>query len=143
MTQAMAVPGLRSLTFSRPRYAYEVETPTTAGSLFTLSFFSPWVAIGRASKVPNLRSFHSPILYSRTHTEFPRKPTGVLKDHLAIEADNRLGCYLPMPEPEQPPDPNLPPPPERPKLPEDVVDAPLVRIYNFLRKSSPSQPLES
>jgi mediator of RNA polymerase II transcription subunit 14 len=41
-----------------------------------------------------------------------------------------------MPEPEQPPDPNLPPIPERPKLPEDVVDAPLVRIYNFLRKYS-------
>jgi hypothetical protein len=41
-----------------------------------------------------------------------------------------------MPEPEQPPDPDLPPLPERPKLPEDVVDAPLVRIYNFLRKYS-------
>ncbi|KAI0248188.1 mediator complex subunit MED14-domain-containing protein [Lactifluus subvellereus] len=74
--------------------------------------------------------------------EFPRKPTGVLKDHLAIEADNRLGCYLPMPEPEQPPDPNLPPPPERPKLPEDVVDTPLVRIYNFLQLMSMSYQLE-
>jgi mediator of RNA polymerase II transcription subunit 14 len=71
------------------------------------------------------------------HTEFPRKPTGVLKDHLTIEADNRLGCYLPMPEPENPPDPNIPAPAERPKLPEDVVDAPLVRIYNFLRKYCP------
>ena len=70
------------------------------------------------------------------HTEFPRKPTGVLKDHLTSEADNRLGCYLPLPEPEQPPDPNLLTPAERPKLPEDVVDAPLVRIYNFLRKRS-------
>jgi mediator of RNA polymerase II transcription subunit 14 len=68
------------------------------------------------------------------HTEFPRNPIGVLKDHLTIEADNRLGCYLPIPEPEQPPDPNLPPPPERPNLPEDVVDAPLTRLYNFLRK---------
>ena len=67
------------------------------------------------------------------HTEFPRKPTGVLKEHLISEADNRLGCYLPIPEPEQPPDPNLPPP-ERLKLPADVVDAPLVRIFNFLRK---------
>jgi mediator of RNA polymerase II transcription subunit 14 len=66
------------------------------------------------------------------HLEFPRKPAGVLKEHLTIEADNRLGCYLPIPEPEQPPDPNLLP--ERPKLPEDVVDAPLVRFYNFLRK---------
>ena len=77
------------------------------------------------------------------HTEFPRKPTGVLKDHLTIEADNRLGCYLPMPEPERPPDPNLPVPTERPKLPEDVVDAPLVRIYNFFRKYYPWSLLQS
>lgn len=68
------------------------------------------------------------------YAEFPRKPIGALKEHLTAEADNRLGCYLPAPEPEQPPDPSLPPPPERPKLPTDVVDAPLVRIYNFLRK---------
>lgn len=66
--------------------------------------------------------------------EFPRKPIGVLEEHLRAEADNRLGCYLPIPEPEQPLDPNLPPAPERPKLPEDVVDTPLVRLYNFLRK---------
>lgn len=72
------------------------------------------------------------------NAEFPRKPTGVLKEHLTEEADKRLGCYLPIPEPEQPPDSNLPPPPERPKLPEDVVDAPLVRIYNFLRMFPPS-----
>jgi mediator of RNA polymerase II transcription subunit 14 len=70
--------------------------------------------------------------------EFPRKPIGVLKEHLTIEADNRLGCYLPIPEPEKPPDPNFPPPPERPKLPEDVVDTPLVRLYNFLRESPSS-----
>jgi mediator of RNA polymerase II transcription subunit 14 len=82
----------------------------------------------------------SPILYPSliSRIEFPRKPTGVLKEHLTTEADNRLGCYLPMSEPEQPPDPNLPPPPERPKLPEDVVDAPLVRLYNFLRECSPA-----
>ncbi|KAI0273942.1 mediator complex subunit MED14-domain-containing protein [Russula aff. rugulosa BPL654] len=73
---------------------------------------------------------------------FPRKPTGALKDHLTTEADNRLGCYLPVPEPEQPPDPSLPPPPERPKLPTDVVDAPLVRVYNFLRKC-PAERLRS
>jgi hypothetical protein len=69
--------------------------------------------------------------------EFPRKPIGVLRDHLTAEANNRLGCYLPIPDSDQPPDPNLPPPPERPKLPEDVVDAPLVRIYNFLRNCFP------
>jgi hypothetical protein len=68
------------------------------------------------------------------HVEFPRKPTGALKEHLTAEADNRLGCYLPIPEPEQPPEANLPAPLERPKLPGDVVDAPLVRLYNFLRK---------
>ncbi|KAI0292502.1 mediator complex subunit MED14-domain-containing protein [Multifurca ochricompacta] len=67
---------------------------------------------------------------------------GVLKEHLTIEADNRLGYYLPIPEPEQPPDPNLPPPLERPKLPEDVADAPLVRIYNFLQMMSMSYQLE-
>jgi mediator of RNA polymerase II transcription subunit 14 len=66
--------------------------------------------------------------------EFLQKPTGALKELLTIEADNCLGCYLPVLEPEQPPDPSLPPPPERPKLPADVVDAPLVRVYNFLRK---------
>ena len=85
-----------------------------------------------------------PTLYSQfmLHVEFPRKPTGVLKDHLTIEADNRLGCYLPMPEPEKPPDLNLPAPTERPKLPEDVIDAPLVRIYNFLRKCYPWSHLQ-
>jgi len=66
--------------------------------------------------------------------EFPPKPTGVLKEHLTTEADNRLGCYLSIPEPDEPPDPNLPPSPERPRLPEDVIDAPLVRLYNFLRE---------
>ena len=71
-----------------------------------------------------------------SHAEFPRKPIGALKEHLTAEADNRLGCYLPIPELEQPPDSNLPPP-ERPKLPVDVVDAPLVRLYNFLRKCHP------
>src|SRR5258708_36450473 len=77
------------------------------------------------------------------YAEFPRKPTGALKEHLTTEADNRLGCYLPVPEPEQPPDPSLPPPPERPKLPADVVDAPLVRVYNFLRKCPASYHCKS
>ncbi len=72
-----------------------------------------------------------------SNAEFPRKPVGVLKDHLTTEADNRLSCYLSMPELEPPSDPNLLPPAERPKLPEDVSDAPLVRIYNFLRKHCP------
>ncbi|KAI0258685.1 MED14-domain-containing protein [Gloeopeniophorella convolvens] len=74
--------------------------------------------------------------------EFPRKPIGVLKEHLTTEADNRLAYYLPIPEPEQPPDLNLAPPPDRPKLPEDVVDAPIVRLYNFLQMMSMSYQLE-
>ncbi|KAF8482456.1 MED14-domain-containing protein [Russula ochroleuca] len=73
---------------------------------------------------------------------FPQKPTGALKEHLTVEADNRLGCYLPIPEPEQPPDPNLPPPPpERPKLPADVVDAPL-RLSRAAELISMSYQLE-
>ncbi|KAF8256603.1 mediator complex subunit MED14-domain-containing protein [Lactarius quietus] len=67
-----------------------------------------------------------------------RRPQG----HLTIEADNRLGCYLPIPELEKPPDQNVPAPTERPKLPEDVVDAPLVRMYNFLQMMSMSYQLE-
>ncbi|KAI9510089.1 mediator complex subunit MED14-domain-containing protein [Russula earlei] len=74
--------------------------------------------------------------------EFPRKPTGALKEHLTAEADNRLGCYLPIPEPEQPSDPNFLSPLERPKLPEDVIDAPLARLYNFLQVMSMSYQLE-
>ena len=68
-----------------------------------------------------------------TSIEFPRKPGGLLKRHIADEADARLAFYLPLP-----PDPNLPPNveiPPRPQLPEGLVDAPLVRVFNFLRKS--------
>lgn len=65
-----------------------------------------------------------------TFTEFPRTPTGALKRNITDEADARLAFYLP---------PNEPPPagveaPPRPQLPEGVVDAPLVRVFNFLRK---------
>ena len=139
MKQVTGVSGLPSIIFLRPRSVYEVEIETMGGFLFMSSFSSRWAEIIRACKVLYFLPFHSHVLCSR-HTEFPRKPTGVLKEHLATEADNRLGCYLPMPEPEQPPDPNLPPIPERPKLPEDVVDAPLVRIYNFLRKYPSPRP---
>ena len=61
--------------------------------------------------------------------EFPRTPTGVIKRHITDEADARLAFYLPLPT-DQPPLPDAPP---RPQLPQDVVDAPLIRVYNFLR----------
>ena len=68
-----------------------------------------------------------------TSIEFPRKPGGLLKRHIADEADGRLGFYLPPPE-------DIPPVEGQPdiqkhELPPGVFDAPLVRLYNFLRMS--------
>jgi mediator of RNA polymerase II transcription subunit 14 len=63
--------------------------------------------------------------------EFPRTPTGIIKRHITDEADARLAFYLPYPAGE-PPMHDTPP---RPQLPQDVVDAPLIRVYNFLRMS--------
>ncbi|KAI0068848.1 MED14-domain-containing protein [Artomyces pyxidatus] len=73
--------------------------------------------------------------------EFPRKPTGVLKQHLTNEADARLAFYLPPPADQPAPPPGVEPPPI-PKLPDDVVDAPLIRMYNFLQMMSMSYQLE-
>lgn len=64
--------------------------------------------------------------------EFPRKPIGWLKRNITDEADARLAFYLPLPA-DQPLPPELPEAPPRPQLPEGVVDAPLVRVFNFLR----------
>ena len=134
----MGAPGSRFPTFSRLLSVYEAEIKTTGGFLFTSSSYSRSAGIGQACKVhKRVALFTLYAIFTLLHTEFPRKPTGVLKGHLTTEADNRLGCYLPIPEPEKPPDPTPPAPAERPKLPEDVVDAPLVRIYNFLRKCCP------
>ncbi len=63
-------------------------------------------------------------------TEFPRTPSGHLKRNITDEADARLAFYL---KPDEPPPPGVEVPP-RPQLPEGVVDAPLVRVFNFLRK---------
>lgn len=63
-------------------------------------------------------------------TEFPRTPSGHLKRNITDEADARLAFYLP---PDEPPPPGVEAPP-RPQLPEGVIDAPLVRVFNFLRK---------
>ncbi|KAH7889201.1 mediator complex subunit MED14-domain-containing protein [Phlebopus sp. FC_14] len=72
--------------------------------------------------------------------EFPQEPTGVLKRHIADEADARMAYYLPLPDAaEVPPGTELP---ERPKLPEGTVDAPLVRLFNFLQMMSLSYQLE-
>lgn len=66
------------------------------------------------------------------HSEFPRIPSGILKQHLSAEADGRLGHYISLPEDIQlPPGVEIPP---RPQLPEGVIDAPLIRVYNFLRE---------
>ncbi|EGO25140.1 hypothetical protein SERLADRAFT_414850 [Serpula lacrymans var. lacrymans S7.9] len=64
--------------------------------------------------------------------EFPQMPTGMLKRHIADEADARLAYYIPLPQEEEPvPGVEVPP---RPQLPEGTADAPLVRVFNFLRK---------
>ncbi|KAI0743387.1 MED14-domain-containing protein [Daedaleopsis nitida] len=70
--------------------------------------------------------------------EFPRTPSGALKRNISDEADARLAFYLP---PVEPPPPGVEAPP-RPQLPEGVVDAPLVRLFNFLQMMSLSYQLE-
>lgn len=95
--------------------------------------------------------------------EFPRIPTGVTKQFIVDEADTRLGLYsfpdetsqsqaqaqneLPAAEKELGKDGkdkeataesaaphSVHVPPSAPKLLPHVVDAPLVRLYNFLRE---------
>ena len=66
--------------------------------------------------------------------DFPRRPNNILMRHIADEADLRLGYYL-QPEQVIPEGTDLPKPPSPPRLPEGVVDAPLVRLFNFLRTS--------
>ncbi|OCH90250.1 MED14-domain-containing protein [Obba rivulosa] len=72
--------------------------------------------------------------------EFPRRPSGPLRRHILDEGDARLAFYLPLPADQQPP-PGVEIPP-RPQLPEGFVDAPLVRLYNFLQMMSLSYQLE-
>ncbi|CAA7259201.1 unnamed protein product [Cyclocybe aegerita] len=70
--------------------------------------------------------------------EFPRVPPNIMKHHIADEANNQLARYLP-PLPDQQQIPGAQP---RPQLPEGVVDAPLIRVYNFLQMMSLSYQLE-
>ncbi|TDL22587.1 MED14-domain-containing protein [Rickenella mellea] len=72
--------------------------------------------------------------------EFPREPSSIMKRHIADEADGRLGYYLPLPADALPP-PEVEVPP-RPQLPLGTVDAPLVRLFNFLQMMSLSYQLE-
>ncbi|TCD64872.1 mediator complex subunit [Steccherinum ochraceum] len=72
--------------------------------------------------------------------DFPRKPSGIMKRHITEEANLRLGFYLPEPQEDNPP-PDFQVP-SRPKLPDGVVDAPLVRLFNFLQMMSLSYQLE-
>jgi mediator of RNA polymerase II transcription subunit 14 len=74
--------------------------------------------------------------------DFPRKPTGLVLRHITDEADARLAFYLPVPAPEALP--GAPPfvlPPTQ-QLSKGVVDAPLVRVFNFLQIMSLSYQLE-
>lgn len=62
-------------------------------------------------------------------SEFPRRPTNFMKQYITDEANARLAFYSPFPCTQAP----IVPAPPRPQLSEGVVDAPLVRLYNFLR----------
>ncbi|KAF9070889.1 mediator complex subunit MED14-domain-containing protein [Rhodocollybia butyracea] len=73
--------------------------------------------------------------------EFPRRPTGMMHGFIKEETDRQLEMYTPKPPLEFLPPGVEPPPP--PKLPEDVVDAPLIRLYNFLQMMSMSYQLEA
>ncbi|THV06734.1 MED14-domain-containing protein [Dendrothele bispora CBS 962.96] len=76
-----------------------------------------------------------------TTQEFPRVPTGFIKRHITDEVDRQLSLFRPEPQPQQP----LPPGAELPRkqeLPDDVVDTPLVRVFNFLQMMSLSYQLE-
>ncbi|KAJ4500264.1 mediator complex subunit MED14-domain-containing protein [Lentinula lateritia] len=74
--------------------------------------------------------------------EFPRRPTGLMHGFIKEEVDRQLELYTPKP----PPDfllPGVEPPPAAPELPEDVVDTPLIRLFNFLQMMSMSYQLEA
>ncbi|EIN12028.1 MED14-domain-containing protein [Punctularia strigosozonata HHB-11173 SS5] len=71
--------------------------------------------------------------------DFPREPTGIMKRHLTDEANSRLTFYSLPPVGYTPEGVELPPTPE---LPPGTVDAPLVRLFNFLQMMSMSYQLE-
>jgi len=69
--------------------------------------------------------------------EFPRLPTGVTKRFIAVEIMSHLSKYLPV---TQPLPPGVEPPPQ---LPAGTVDAPLIRMFNFLRRLKYAIPMLS
>ncbi|KAF8590904.1 MED14-domain-containing protein [Ramaria rubella] len=84
---------------------------------------------------------------------FPRSPTGITKRFIADEADARLARYTVTPDPQAAgeqtiapdahPDPSqYQPQPNVQKLTENEVDAPLVRLFNFMQMMSLSYQLE-
>lgn len=102
------------------------------GSLLASSFSSLLAVTSRGCKVSMSSKLLHVLAYAVCNLEFPSEPTSVLRQHIADEADLRMACYLPLPDkPEFAPNPEDPP---RPQLPEGAVDAPLVRLFNFLRK---------
>ncbi|KAG6821038.1 hypothetical protein H0H93_007928 [Arthromyces matolae] len=66
--------------------------------------------------------------------DFPRIPAGMMKRHITDEADARLAFYLTIPDDHQN---NLEQNARnaKPQLPSGIVDAPLVRVYNFLQST--------
>lgn len=82
----------------------------------------------------NNKLFQPSYVVQISFPEFPTAPTGPLKRFIADEADAQLARYLPIPADTPPPPPGVEIPP-RPQLPEGVVDAPLIRVFNFLRTS--------
>lgn len=112
---------------------YREARRMTGGSSCTSSFSSMSGVITPACRVYHIFSgFFAYFSSYNLRTEFPRIPSGILKQHLTNEADSQLGHYLPFSQDLQlPPGVELPP---RPQLPEGVIDSPLIRVYNFLRE---------
>ncbi|KAJ3733741.1 MED14-domain-containing protein [Lentinula guzmanii] len=74
--------------------------------------------------------------------EFPRRPTGIMHSFIKEEIDRQLELHIPKPPPDFLP-PGVEPPSAAPELPEDVVDTPLIRLFNFLQMMSMSYQLEA
>ncbi|KAI0045303.1 MED14-domain-containing protein [Auriscalpium vulgare] len=74
--------------------------------------------------------------------EFPRKPVGILKHHFAQEADRLLAYYTPTRPEELQQLPSGLEVPLKKQLPAGMINAPLIRLYNFLQMMSLTYQLE-
>jgi mediator of RNA polymerase II transcription subunit 14 len=75
----------------------------------------------------------SSFLQLESCTDFPTRPSGLLEHFIRDEANSQLRCYTPM-QPSHlsiPTDVSVLTPIA---LPKGVVNAPLIRLYNFLRQ---------